>query len=430
MASDKYFKCFLLIYFIINVRTQSQSSTNTNNIIEFDLKLVNINTNSVQFELIDDNQTAINYLIKYDLINSHKAFSQEKQTIVEASKTSNQFRMQTNSLGLIKRQEELLKKKNETIEDFNNEENSDGGERFNSGEVMDIKSKSYDDTHKFLVDELDSNRLYELNFEVQARKVRLHHDDESLPNFSSSETIKSFNFKFQTQFDYDQQAYLACNNSLKSNKNDQVDYRLFQYSSCYQSDSNCTRCKSTCYEIKQTASVKKTSQAEVKQVASKPILCEPCPCDQLKSTGECFVDDKLKQASNKNANGLNFYPEQQFLKCKQCIEPYTGDLCNECINEGVDYYKNELGECVKCECNNNALLDNKELMASLGSKMVISKARKCQPITGYCNNCLFNTTGKSCNECAKGFHGDAIKRTCQLNRIIAPSKIKSNSFSI
>jgi len=419
MIFDKYFKCFLFMMFIINIRTQSQSTMSSNKIIEFDLKLVNINTNSVQFELIDDNRTAINYVIKYELINSHKAFSQEKQTIVEASKMSNQFRMQTNSLGLVKQQEELLKKMNETIEEFINEENSDSGERFNSEEVLDIKSKSYDDTHKFLIDELDSNRLYELNFEIQARKGRLHHD-ESLPNFSSSETIKSFNFKFQTAFDYDQQAYLACNNSLlkSSNKNDQVDYRLFQYSSCYQPDSNCTRCKSTCYEIKPITTGKKTTQ----QSGSKPILCEPCPCDQLKSTGECYVDDTLRQANSKNTNNLNFYPEQQFLKCKQCIEPYTGDLCNECKNEGVDYYKNELGECVKCECNNNALLDNKELMASLGNKMIISKARKCQPITGYCNNCLFNTTGKSCNECAKGFHGDAIKRTCQLNRIIAPSK--------
>ncbi len=405
--------------FIVNVRVQSQSTTVTNNIIEFDLKLININTNNVQFELIDDNQTAINYLIKYELINSHKAFSQEKQTIVEASKMSNQFHMQTNSLGLIKRQEELLKEKKETIEDFNNEENTDGGERFNSAEVIDIKSKSYDDTHKFLIDELDSNRLYELNFEIQARKVRLH--DELLLNFSSSETIKSFNFKFQTAFDYDQQAYLACNNSLKPNKNDQVDYRLFQYSSCYLSDSNCTRCKSTCYEIKQTIDAKNTIQ--IKESVSKPVLCEPCPCDQLKSTGECYVDDQLKQFNNKNTKDLYFFPEQQFLKCKQCIEPYTGDFCNECINEGVDYYKNELGECVKCECNNNALLDHKELMASLGNKMVISKARKCQPITGYCNNCLFNTTGKSCNECMKGFHGDAIKRTCQPNRLIEPSRI-------
>ncbi len=29
-----------------------------------------------------------------------------------------------------------------------------------------------------------------------------------------------------------------------------------------------------------------------------------------------------------------------------------------------------------------------------------------------CNDCMFNTTGKHCNECRIGFKGDAIKRTC------------------
>jgi 50S ribosomal subunit-associated GTPase HflX len=38
--------------------------------------------------------------------------------------------------------------------------------------------------------------------------------------------------------------------------------------------------------------------------------------------------------------------------------------------------------------------------------------------------------GETQIELDKRMIGDAIKRTCQLNRIIAPSKIKSNSFSI
>lgn len=92
----------------------------------------------------------------------------------------------------------------------------------------------------------------------------------------------------------------------------------------------------------------------------KPILCEACPCDTSRSTGECFVE----QTSSDNG--------YQQIKCKQCKEPYIGPACNDCQNEGIDYYKNEHGECVKCFCNNNAALD-------LNPN---SKRRKCQSITG------------------------------------------------
>ncbi|RNA21946.1 hypothetical protein BpHYR1_022267, partial [Brachionus plicatilis] len=41
-----------------------------------------------------------------------------------------------------------------------------------------------------------------------------------------------------------------------------------------------------------------------------------------------------------------------------------------------------------------------------------SELRKCNS-NGFCHSCLYNTSGKHCDECARGFEGDALKRTCQ-----------------
>lgn len=41
------------------------------------------------------------------------------------------------------------------------------------------------------------------------------------------------------------------------------------------------------------------------------------------------------------------------------------------------------------------------------------KKRKCQAITGTCIDCMYNTTGKHCDECKPGFEGNALRRTCR-----------------
>lgn len=147
---------------------------------------------------------------------------------------------------------------------------------------------------------------------------------------------------------------------------------------------------------------------------SKIILCEACPCDTSRSTGACEVVPPASASSSSSSSSdsvvLASYPQ---IKCKQCIEPYVGDRCNDCQNEGIDYYKNERGECVKCFCNNNAALDAINPSSSSSSSSSLSvRRRKCNSITGVCIDCMFNTTGRNCDKCAPGFVGDAIKRTC------------------
>lgn len=101
----------------------------------------------------------------------------------------------------------------------------------------------------------------------------------------------------------------------------------------------------------------------------KPILCEACPCDTSRSTGECYVTQSSDQGSSSDTSSSGGFTP----KCKQCIDPYVGGMCNECLNDGIDYYKNEKGECVKCFCNNNAALDVNPRS---------TKRRKCRAITG------------------------------------------------
>ena len=48
----------------------------------------------------------------------------------------------------------------------------------------------------------------------------------------------------------------------------------------------------------------------------------------------------------------------------------------ECHNDGIDFYKNENDECVKCECEDNETNNNDNLNGASVRK------RRCQEITG------------------------------------------------
>lgn len=215
------------------------------------------------------------------------------------------------------------------------------GEKYDSGERIKIRTQTIEETNRFSINDLEPNRNYVVNFTIKAQLAHLSSKLSNTP-FNSMETIKNFQLQFRTDFDLELTVSLSCNSSALSS-NDPA--------SCYMPNSNCSQCKSNCYKL--NMSNKNTSG---------PIVCEACPCDTSRSTGECMtiVDSEVKSF------------RQEMVKCKMCIKPYTGLLCNECENEGVDYYKNEDGECIKCNCNNNAFLDSN----------FNSQKRKCQAITG------------------------------------------------
>lgn len=56
------------------------------------------------------------------------------------------------------------------------------------------------------------------------------------------------------------------------------------------------------------------------------------------------------------------------------------------------------GSCQFCECNNNTDL---------------RRVGNCDPHSGHCLQCLFNTDGPTCEVCKEGFYGDALRQDCQ-----------------
>ncbi|XP_053341747.1 multiple epidermal growth factor-like domains protein 9 [Clarias gariepinus] len=104
--------------------------------------------------------------------------------------------------------------------------------------------------------------------------------------------------------------------------------------------------------------------------ASPSKSCLPCPCSTVTSSGNCTLDERGRPV------------------CDQCNPGYEGSTCENCS----DGYYNADSICVPCECNGNT--------------------RICNPETGHCLNCSYNTTGPHCQHCAPGFTGDALARNC------------------
>lgn len=98
--------------------------------------------------------------------------------------------------------------------------------------------------------------------------------------------------------------------------------------------------------------------------------CHPCPCSNISSTGSCHF-------------------MEGYLHCTVCREGYSGNLCHRCAN---GYYRDPKllhQQCQKCR-------------GCYG----ISPTLICDPYTGTCLNCHFNTTGEKCDRCLDGFEGD------------------------
>lgn len=80
-----------------------------------------------------------------------------------------------------------------------------------------------------------------------------------------------------------------------------------------------------------------------------------------------------------------------------CSDGYVGERCDKCATNFWGNPREIGGSCERCDCNDN--IDP----AVEGS---------CDPKTGHCVKCLYNTDGVQCENCKDGFFGDAKTRTC------------------
>ena len=107
--------------------------------IDFNLRLVDVDSSSAQFELVDDNTTTINYAIAYEITSQFYSMDKSSKTpIIETTTSRKKLQMQTNSISLLNKQEELLKNRTDEIETDEPTETTDSGERFNTEETLEV----------------------------------------------------------------------------------------------------------------------------------------------------------------------------------------------------------------------------------------------------------------------------------------------------
>ncbi|ROL52307.1 Laminin subunit beta-1, partial [Anabarilius grahami] len=113
--------------------------------------------------------------------------------------------------------------------------------------------------------------------------------------------------------------------------------------------------------------------------------CSPCPCPGHPDSGH-----------SNGASCHTDYASNQIL-C-QCGEGYAGPRCDRCAPGYYGDPEQPGGTCRPCQCNGNIDPQDPE---------------SCDPRTGQCLKCLYNTDDHSCSECKLGYYGNALARDCR-----------------
>lgn len=340
-----YFICVLSMLTMTGMAESSELS--------FALNIASVDYKTAKFELVDDNSTPTNYLIKYDVTSVDQYVAENGIPISEKDHSSNTLEVQTNSKTIITN--------NQTTKvDFTFWDN---GVQLTSDEMDSIQSKSTQEQHRFEIDTLDENRVYVVTFSVIASLAQ-RGVFKSEPFFDARRTVKKFRLQFRTRYDVHSAAQVQCKSQLDYEANGLIEPLK---SSCYLVASNCTQCTPDCFQVRGM------DDNNEKSPANGPILCQRCPCDRSKSTGECTVTED---------NSDVFNPQLKF-KCTQCSGSYVGNLCDRCKGEGFDLFRDENGKCRTCQCSGNSLYDNTDFNGHTGKVK-----RKCTPITGKLFTCV------------------------------------------
>lgn len=120
------------------------------------------------------------------------------------------------------------------------------------------------------------------------------------------------------------------------------------------------------------------------------IPCRQCPCPETVAVGHSFADKCYLDATSKG------------VIC-ECNEGYAGAKCDMCADNYYGHPELPDGSCTPCDCNN---------------KVDLLKTGNCDPHTGVCLQCLFETSGKHCETCKPDFyrtHPDEMCKKCDCH---------------
>ncbi|GAB0198490.1 laminin subunit gamma-3 [Grus japonensis] len=104
--------------------------------------------------------------------------------------------------------------------------------------------------------------------------------------------------------------------------------------------------------------------------------CKPCPCP---SHSPC-----TEVPGSREVVCTHCPPGQRGKRCELCDDGFFGDPLGQ---------RGPVHPCVPCRCHGNVDLN------AVGN---------CDPVSGRCLRCLYNTTGEHCEMCRPGFYGDAL----------------------
>ncbi|NXW55402.1 LAMC3 protein, partial [Eurystomus gularis] len=104
--------------------------------------------------------------------------------------------------------------------------------------------------------------------------------------------------------------------------------------------------------------------------------CKPCPCPGHSPCTEVPGSGELVCT--------HCPPSQRGKRCELCDDGFFGDPLGQ---------RGPVRPCIPCQCHGNVDLN------AVGN---------CDPVSGRCLRCLYNTTGEHCERCLLGFYGDAL----------------------
>ncbi|NXT52563.1 LAMC3 protein, partial [Pluvianellus socialis] len=104
--------------------------------------------------------------------------------------------------------------------------------------------------------------------------------------------------------------------------------------------------------------------------------CKPCPCPSRSPCTEVPGSGEVVCT--------HCPPGQRGKRCELCDDGFFGDPLGQ---------RGPVHPCIPCQCHGNVDLN------AVGN---------CDPVSGRCLRCLYNTMGDHCERCQPGFYGDAL----------------------